>query len=187
MKRPLSNSAADFAPIALVAQIPIAIVTHSSLSVASLGELVALARAQPGSLSYGSSALVVRIIWQWKCSSRSRSSISSTCCIEAVIRSSMILSVAIPRSASSACRQPRNGACVSDGRRKALRNATPCSNDRRTGLSWFRRQILDGAVSAGQTPDSVIAKLAQAVGTVLDDPEVAANMRKQGAEPLRES
>ena len=28
MKRPLSNSATDFAPIALVAQIPITIVTH---------------------------------------------------------------------------------------------------------------------------------------------------------------
>jgi len=31
MKRPLSNSAADFTPIVLIAQIPIAIVIHSSL------------------------------------------------------------------------------------------------------------------------------------------------------------
>ena len=55
MKRPLSNSAADFAPIALIAQIPIAIVMHSSLPVASLADLVAMARAQPGALTYGSS------------------------------------------------------------------------------------------------------------------------------------
>jgi len=47
MRKPLSNSASDFTPIALIAQIPIAIVIHSSLSASSLAELVAMARAQP--------------------------------------------------------------------------------------------------------------------------------------------
>lgn len=55
MRRPLYNSATDFAPVALTSQIPIAIVTHASLGVASLAELVALAKSQPGKLSYGSS------------------------------------------------------------------------------------------------------------------------------------
>src|SRR5262245_40931291 len=55
MRKPLSNSASDFTPIALVAEIPIAIVVHSSLPASNLAELVAMARAQPGALNYGSS------------------------------------------------------------------------------------------------------------------------------------
>ena len=55
MRKPLYNSATDFAPVALTSQIPIAIVTHASLGVSSLADLVALAKSQPGRLSYGSS------------------------------------------------------------------------------------------------------------------------------------
>ena len=55
MKKPLYNSKTDFAPIALTARIPIAIVTHPSLNVKNLAELVALAKASPGTLTYGSS------------------------------------------------------------------------------------------------------------------------------------
>lgn len=45
----------DFAPITLVAQSPLVFVAHPSVAAASIKELVALARAKPGALSYGSS------------------------------------------------------------------------------------------------------------------------------------
>jgi tripartite-type tricarboxylate transporter receptor subunit TctC len=44
----------DFTPITLVASGPGMLVTHPSLPVRSLKELIALARAKPGALSYGS-------------------------------------------------------------------------------------------------------------------------------------
>src|SRR4051812_14506326 len=44
----------DFAPVALTANIPIAIVSHRSIPAATLADLIALARARPGGLSYGS-------------------------------------------------------------------------------------------------------------------------------------
>ena len=44
----------DFAPISLVASIPFALVVHPSLPAKSVKELVALARARPGSLNYSS-------------------------------------------------------------------------------------------------------------------------------------
>lgn len=44
----------DFAPIALVATIPNALVVHPSVPARSLRELVQLARAHPGKISYGS-------------------------------------------------------------------------------------------------------------------------------------
>ena len=49
------DSAKDFAPITLTAVIPIAFVVNPKLPVATLQELVALARSKPGQLSYGSS------------------------------------------------------------------------------------------------------------------------------------
>ena len=46
----------DFAPITLVLNSPYVLVVHPSLSVNSLGELIALAKARPGELNYGSSS-----------------------------------------------------------------------------------------------------------------------------------
>jgi tripartite-type tricarboxylate transporter receptor subunit TctC len=44
----------DFAPVAGLAAMPHVLVTRPSLAVASLGELVALARQKPGTLTFGS-------------------------------------------------------------------------------------------------------------------------------------
>jgi tripartite-type tricarboxylate transporter receptor subunit TctC len=45
---------ADFAPIALVAAVPFALVVNPPLPVNSLAELIAYAKSKPGALSYGS-------------------------------------------------------------------------------------------------------------------------------------
>jgi tripartite-type tricarboxylate transporter receptor subunit TctC len=45
----------DFAPISQVAALPFVLVAHPSLPVKSVPELIALARARPGQLNYGSS------------------------------------------------------------------------------------------------------------------------------------
>ena len=46
---------AGFAPVTLVAEIPIALVVHPSMPTQSVKELIALAKAQPGKLNFGSS------------------------------------------------------------------------------------------------------------------------------------
>jgi tripartite-type tricarboxylate transporter receptor subunit TctC len=48
------NPERDFAPITLVAKVPLVIVTHPSVPVTNLRGLVALAKAHPGKLTYGS-------------------------------------------------------------------------------------------------------------------------------------
>jgi len=45
----------DFAPVALFSEVPYVLVVHPSVKAATLGELVALARSQPGRLHFGSS------------------------------------------------------------------------------------------------------------------------------------
>jgi tripartite-type tricarboxylate transporter receptor subunit TctC len=45
----------DFVPITLVAQSPLVFVAHPSINVTTIKELIALAKAKPGQLTYGSS------------------------------------------------------------------------------------------------------------------------------------
>ncbi|MDH5534012.1 MAG: tripartite tricarboxylate transporter substrate binding protein [Betaproteobacteria bacterium] len=47
----------DFAPVSMVAVVPAALLVHPSLPVRSVKELVALARARPGELDYGTSGI----------------------------------------------------------------------------------------------------------------------------------
>lgn len=48
------DSARDFAPVSLLANAPIVLVVHPGVQARTMAELVALARAQPGRLSYAS-------------------------------------------------------------------------------------------------------------------------------------
>ncbi len=48
------DAARDFAPVSLVTVMPFLLVTHPSLPVKSVKDLVALAKAKPGQLNYGS-------------------------------------------------------------------------------------------------------------------------------------
>jgi len=51
------DPAKDFVPVSLVGQAPLFLVVHPKLGVNSLDELVALAKARPGKLNYGSSGI----------------------------------------------------------------------------------------------------------------------------------
>ena len=48
------NPEKDFAPITLVAKVPLVLVVHPSVPVKTLQELIALAKSKPGQLNYGS-------------------------------------------------------------------------------------------------------------------------------------
>lgn len=53
----LGYSAADFAPVGLFADAPFLVVVHPSVPAKSLNEFIALAKAKPGQLSYGSAGV----------------------------------------------------------------------------------------------------------------------------------
>jgi tripartite-type tricarboxylate transporter receptor subunit TctC len=48
------DSARDFAPVVLLAQAPVVLLAHPSVPARTLPELIALAKARPGTLAYGS-------------------------------------------------------------------------------------------------------------------------------------
>ncbi|MGY3120817.1 tripartite-type tricarboxylate transporter receptor subunit TctC [Bradyrhizobium sp. S3.14.4] len=51
------DPAKAFAPIALIASVPIVLVVNPSVQAKNVGELIALAKAKPGSLNFGSSGI----------------------------------------------------------------------------------------------------------------------------------
>jgi tripartite-type tricarboxylate transporter receptor subunit TctC len=51
------NTVKDFAPVTLIAMVPNLLVVHPSLPVKSVKELVALAKAHPGEINYGSAGV----------------------------------------------------------------------------------------------------------------------------------
>jgi tripartite-type tricarboxylate transporter receptor subunit TctC len=51
------NPASDFAPVALLATVPIVLMVHPSMPAKNVPELVALAKARPGTLNFGSSGI----------------------------------------------------------------------------------------------------------------------------------
>ena len=51
------DPAKAFAPVALIAQVPIVLAVHPSLGVKDVKELVALAKAKPGTINFGSSGI----------------------------------------------------------------------------------------------------------------------------------
>ncbi len=53
-KKPLYNSATDFTPVALVAEVPIVLITRKDLPVSNLKEFVAYAKANQAKMQYGS-------------------------------------------------------------------------------------------------------------------------------------
>jgi tripartite-type tricarboxylate transporter receptor subunit TctC len=54
----------DFTPIVLVATAPLVLCVHPAVPAKSVRELVALAKAQPGKLSFGSAVMARPCIWQ---------------------------------------------------------------------------------------------------------------------------
>jgi len=53
-KKPLYNSSTDFTPVALIAEVPIVLITRKDLPVSSLKEFVAYAKANQAKMQYGS-------------------------------------------------------------------------------------------------------------------------------------
>jgi len=53
-KRPLYHAATDFAPVALIAEVPIVLITRNDLPVNNLQEFIAYGKANHGKMQYGS-------------------------------------------------------------------------------------------------------------------------------------
>ena len=59
----------DFAPVSVVTRLPLVLVTNMTVQANDVRELIALAKANPGKLTYASTGLGRSSISAWSCSS----------------------------------------------------------------------------------------------------------------------
>ena len=78
MKEMPYNPQKDLAPVILIENSPLVLSVNNELPVKTLADLIALARKQPGKLSFGSSGVVARTTCPARCSASRPGSTSCT-------------------------------------------------------------------------------------------------------------
>ena len=183
------NTLRDFAPISLVADQPNILVAHPSLPAKSFQELIAMARAQPGKLIYGSGGVGV----------------GSHLAMELLLISQKIELVHVPYKGVGPALTALLGnevlvllstfasalPHVKSGRLRALgvtsRERAPALPDIPTiaesGVPGYEYGTWYGLLAPAGTPHGIVEKLSRATGEVLASPKTAERLVSQGLTP----
>ena len=189
-KNPAYDLLRDFAAIAPVASTPFVLVTHRSLPAASVPALIALAKARPGELLFGSGGagtpphLCAEI---FKAAAR----ISFvhvpykgiTPALTELSGGQLHFAFASMPAAMALVRGARLRAlAVTTLRRSVLAPDLPSIAETLPGfeaVGWY------GLVAPAGTPQDVVARLHAVTQSIVGAPEMIGQLRSQGAEPIR--
>jgi tripartite-type tricarboxylate transporter receptor subunit TctC len=183
------DPAAAFAPVALVATVPIVLTVHPSTGVKNVGELVALAKAKPGTLNFGSSGNgstnhlagemlksmaginIVHVPYKGAAPAMN----------DLIAGHILMMFDNMPAVLSQVQGNKINAIAVAGATRaKALPNVPTVVESGIPGFvasSWF------GLVAPAKTPAPVLAKLESEVGAILKLPDVQKRLEELGSEP----
>jgi tripartite-type tricarboxylate transporter receptor subunit TctC len=179
----------DFAPVARTAQQPLALVVNPAVPARTVQELVALAKAKPGQLNYGSAGnggISHLVPEMFKTS-------TGTFIVHIPYRGSApaftdLLGGQVQVMAESI---PQASQYVKQGKLRALavtgRERNPALPDVPTfaeaGIQGLDVVGFYGVLAPAGTPKDVLAKLSDAFRQTLDTPDIRARMVQQGADP----
>ncbi len=182
--------ATDFAPIALVASVPHVLVVSPALGVDSVRDLIALAKARPGQLGFGSSG-----------AGTSTHLAGELFNVMAGVRLVHVPYAGSPQAVTdliagriSALFAPASAVLqpIEQGRLKALATAgarragimpnLPTMAE--AGLPGFETGLWFGLLAPAGTPGDVVERLAHAINAALQANEIRTALRVQGIDPL---
>lgn len=183
------DPAKAFAPVALIASVPIVLVTHPSFGAASVKDVIALAKAKPGTVNFGSSGngstnhLVGELL-------KRRADIdivhiaykgAAPALNDLIAGQIPMMFDNIPALLPQIRGKTINAIAVAGPARiKALPNVPTVAE---AGLSGFEASAWFGLVAPANTPPAVLAKLQADVDAVLQKPDVRKRFDDLGAEP----
>lgn len=188
--KPLSfDFAKDLAPVVLVSQAPNILIVNPSVGVSTVPALIALARAKPGELTFGSAGVgtsphvsgelfnvmagVKTVHVPYQGSAQAMTDLLGG-------RISLMFS-----PASTAVPHIRSGTITALGsttlRRPAIAPDLPTMDE--AGLPGFETAVWFGLNAPAATPGDIIGKLARTANEALKAPEVATALQAQGIEP----
>jgi tripartite-type tricarboxylate transporter receptor subunit TctC len=179
---------ADFTPVTQLARLQFLLVVHPSLPVKSVPELVALAKAKPGALNYGSAGLgsttgiagelfkqttqtdIVHLPFRGLPESQT-----------AVIRGDVAMAFTFFNVGGDLVQSGKmRGLAVTGAKRLAGLPDVPTFTE--AGLPEFQYDAWFGIMAPAATPKPIVAKVSEAIAAVLQLPDVKARFEPQGVE-----
>lgn len=179
----------DFASVARTAQQPLALVVNPAVPVKSVAELVALAKAKPGGLNYGSAGnggishlvpemfkaatgtFIVHIPYKG----------SAPAFTDLMAGQVQLMAESVPQAAQYVKAGKLRALAVTSARRNPALPDTPTMIE--AGIRDFDVVGFYGVLAPAGTPKPVLEKLSAAFKAVLDDPSIKSRMVQQGADP----
>jgi tripartite-type tricarboxylate transporter receptor subunit TctC len=183
------DPAKAFAPVALVAAVPIVLVVHPSLQVKNVSELVALAKARPGTLDFGSSGngstnhLAGELL-------KSMAGIdivhvpyrgAAPAMNDLIAGHIPFMFDNIPAVLPQVQGKYINAIAVAGAKRASALPDVPTVAE--SGVPGFEASAWFGLVAPAKTPAAVLAKLQSEVDAILKLPDVQQRFIELGAEP----
>jgi tripartite-type tricarboxylate transporter receptor subunit TctC len=187
------DTAKDFAPIALVASQPYIVVVHPSLPAKNIGELVALARSRPGSISYasgGAGSGPFMAAEQFKILTRidlvhvpyRGSGLAFTDVISGQVPVMFAtVSLALPHVRAGRVRALASSAA----RRLAAMPELPTIAQ--GGVREYDFSTWYGLLAPAGTPRAIVTRLSDEAAKILDEPDTRERFAGDGIEPLKSS
>lgn len=181
---------ADFAPIALVAAVPFALVVNPSLPVNSLNEFIAYAKSKPGELSYGSAGIgSPQHLGAEMLKTAAALDMKHVPYRGSVAAMSDVIAGHIPLMVvdlQPALPQIREGKLRALGVTTAVRvgSAPDIPTLAEGGLAGFELVAWQGVVTAAGVPRPIIDRLAGEIVNLMSAPETRAKLNALALEPL---
>ncbi len=179
----------DFAPVARTAQQPLALVVNPSVPAKTVAELVALAKAGPGKLNYGSAgnggishlvpemfkqatgSFIVHIPYKG----------SAPAFTDLMAGQVQLMAESVPQAAAYVKAGKLRALAVTSAQRNPALPEVPTMIE--AGIPGFDVVGFYGVLAPAGTPKPVLDKLSAAFKAVLDNPEIRNRMVQQGADP----
>ena len=178
----------DFAPVSLVAVAPFVLIVHPSVPARDVKELIALARSQPGKLSYGSTGIgstshlagelfkfmtginIVHVAYKG-------STETAIATVSGQLEMSFSVITAVMPLLNTGKIRPF---AVTSAKRAALLPSIPTIDE--SGLRGYKMPTWFGVIAPAAVPKNIIARLNAVIDKAVNTPEVNEALNKQGIE-----
>ncbi len=178
----------DFSPITPIAIAPYLLLVHSSLKVKTTGELIALAKAQPGKLNYGSSGTTVYLGTELFKAMAGIEMVhvpykgGGPALIALLANEVQVEFDPLPSASFSHIKQGSLILLATSGAKRP-RVAPDVPTVAESGLPGFEVSSWYGVFAPAGTPKPVVDKLAAGIARAVELPDVQAKLTELGSDP----
>jgi len=180
----------DFAPIGLVASMPVALLANPSFSAKSISDVIAMAKAQPGKLNLGTSALGTG---GYMCAELFKAEAGINVAIIPYKGSAPVMNdllgghvpiafSVLPPALGNIQGGKLRAIAVTSKTRFSLLPDVPTFDE--SGLPGFEAVLHYGLLAPAGTPKEIVDKLNGELRKLVDNPDVQTQIHNEGGDPL---